>query len=60
MKATVLTSDGGTEPFGILCGVLEGDTLEPLLIILCLDYAISKAIENPRLSFFTTISRRRS
>ena len=36
-KIKVCSSDGGTDYFGIITGVLQGDTLAPYLFIICLD-----------------------
>ena len=33
--SSILTSDGETEPFSILSGILQGDTLAPFLFIIC-------------------------
>ena len=37
-KVKVRSSDGDTEYFDIVAGVLQGDTLAPYLFIICLDY----------------------
>ena len=42
--AKVRTYDGITQPFQILAGVLQGDTLAPFLFIIALDYALRLAI----------------
>ena len=47
-EAQVLSPDGDTEFFQIQAGVLQGDTLAPLLFILALDYAMKKATTNPQ------------
>ena len=44
-KAKVLTTDGETELFDILAGVLQGDTLAPFLFILVLDYALRTSLD---------------
>ena len=36
----VRSPDGDTEYFEILAGVLQGDTLNPYLFIICLDYVL--------------------
>ena len=41
--AKVITSDGETETFNILVGVLQGDTLAPYIIIV-IDYVMRKAL----------------
>ena len=45
-EAQVLSPDGDTEFFQIQAGILQGDTLAPLLFILSLDYAMRKATTN--------------
>ena len=59
-KAKVVTTDGDTEEFDILAGVLQGDTLAPYLFIIVLDYCLRTAIggDEERLGF--TIVPRRS
>ena len=37
-KVKVRSPDGDTEYFGIVAGVLQGDTLAPYLFIICPDY----------------------
>ena len=39
-KVKVRSSDGDTEYFDIVTGVLQGDTLAPYLFIICLDYVL--------------------
>ena len=39
-KARVLTSDGETDPFDIVSGILQGDALAPFLFIIVLDYVL--------------------
>ena len=41
--AKVLSPDGDTELFEILAGVLQGDTLAPLLFIIALDYVMRES-----------------
>ena len=43
--AMVRTTDGDTDFFEILAGVLQGDTLSPFLFIICLDYALRIAAD---------------
>lgn len=52
-EAQVLSPDGETDFFKISAGVLQGDTLAPLLFILALDYAMRKATSNPQQTGFT-------
>ena len=54
----MLSPDGDTESFKIQAGVLQGDTLAPLLFILALDYAMRKATINPQETGFTLNNRR--
>ena len=44
-KAKVPSSDGDTDFFDIVAGVLEGDTLALNLFILCLDYVLRRLID---------------
>ena len=57
-EAQVISPDGETEFFSILAGVLQGDTLAPLLFIIVLDYVLRTAIDNDDLGF--TLKERRS
>jgi hypothetical protein len=59
-KAKVTTSDGDTDEFDILAGVLQGDTLAPYLFIIVLDYCLRSAIEGREESLGFTIKPRRS
>nr|XP_039261658.1 uncharacterized protein LOC120337827 [Styela clava] len=43
--AQVISSDGNTEFFEILAGVLQGDTLAPYLFIIALDYVMRQTTE---------------
>ena len=52
--AQVLTPDGDTEFFGILAGVLQGDTLAPFLFIIALDYALREATRDAHTGFTLT------
>ena len=40
-KVNVHSSDGDTDYFDIVAGVLQGDTLAPYLFIICLDYVLN-------------------
>ena len=53
--AKVFTSDGLTVVFGILAGVLQGDTLAPYLFIIVVDYVMQTALlsESTDLAGFT-------
>ena len=59
-KAKVITSDGDTDEFDILAGVLQGDTLAPYLFIIVLDYCLRSAIEGKEERLGFTIRPRRS
>ena len=56
--ASVLTEDGPTELFNILAGVLQGDTLAPLLFIIAIDYIMRKTMAGEEFGF--TLEPRRS
>ena len=56
--ASVITEDGQTDIFQILAGVLQGDTLAPLLFIVAVDYIMRKTVEGEDFGF--TIEPRRS
>ena len=58
--AKVRTPDGDTEPFQILAGVLQGDTLAPFLFIIALDYALRCAINGREEELGFTLSKRAS
>ena len=45
-SAMVIYSDGDTEPFQILTGVLQGGTLAPFLFIIVLDYIMWHALKD--------------
>ena len=45
MKVKVYSPDGDTDFFGIVTGVLQGDTLTPYLFIICLDYILWMSID---------------
>ena len=44
-KVKVRSPDGDTKDFDIVAGVLRGDTLDPYLFIICLDYVLRTSIE---------------
>ena len=44
-KVQVRSSDGDTEYFDIVAGVLQGDMLAPYLVIICLDYVLRTSID---------------
>ena len=43
--STLLTPDGETEPFSILSGILQGDTLAPFLFIIVVDYILRMSVD---------------
>ena len=47
-KVKVRSSDGDTEYFDIVAGVLQGDTLASYLFIICLDYVLRTSIDKIR------------
>ena len=57
-KAKEITSDGDTDEFDILPGVLQGDTLAPYPFIIVLDYCLRSAIEGKEERLGFTISPR--
>ena len=44
-EVKVHSPDGDTEYFDIVAGVLQGDTLDPHLFIICLDYVLRTSID---------------
>ena len=44
-KVKVRSPDGDTDYFGIVAGVLQGDTSDPYLFIICLDYMLRTSID---------------
>ena len=59
-KAKVLSPDRETEFFGILAGVLHGDTLAPYIFTIMIDYAMRLAIGNEGLELGFKLDRKRS
>ena len=49
--ACVLTEEGQTELFQILAGVLQGDTLAPLLFIIAIDYVMRTTLDGKDFGF---------
>jgi hypothetical protein len=45
-SALVISPEGDSEPFQILAGVLQGDTLAPFLFIVVLDYIMRHALKD--------------
>lgn len=58
--AKVLSPDGETEPFPILAGVLQGDTLAPYIFIIALDYTLRRATEGREEQLGFTATPRKS
>ena len=52
-KVKVRSSDGDTEFFDIVLGVLQGDTLAPYLFIICLDYVLRTSVDIMKENGFT-------
>ena len=57
--AKVLTSDGETELFEILAGVLQGDTLAPYPFAIVIDYCMRQAIGDDAERLELTLERRK-
>ena len=57
-KEKVRSPDGDTEYFDIVAGVLQGDTLAPYLVIICLDYVLRTSIDKIRENGFELTKRR--
>ena len=45
MEATVGASDGDTNFFGIVIGILQGDSLTSFLFIICRDYVRQTSVD---------------
>ena len=58
MKVKVHSPDGDTDYFNIVAGVLQGDTLAPYLLIICLDYVLRTSIDLNNENSFQERSRR--
>lgn len=59
-RAKAVTPDGDPEEFGIMVGVMQGDTLVSFLFVIVLDYALSKAIHGQEQDLGFTLTPRRS
>ena len=57
-KVKVRSSDGDTEYFDIVAGVLQRDTLAPYLLIICLDYVLRTSIDKSRENGFELTKKR--
>ena len=45
IKVKVRSSDGDTDYFDIVAGVLQGDTLARYFLIICLDYVLRTSVD---------------
>ena len=57
-KVKVRSPDGDTEYFDIVAGVLQGNTLNPYLFIICLDYVLRTSIDKIRENGFDLTKKR--
>ena len=57
-KVKVRSPDGDTEYFHIVAGVLQGDTLDPYLFEICLDYVLRTSIDKIRENGFELTKKR--
>ena len=57
-KVKVRSTDGDTEYFDIVAGVLQGDTLAPYIFIICLDYVFRTSIDKIRENGFELTKKR--
>ena len=57
-EVKVRSTDGNTEYFDIVAGVLQGDTLAPYLFSICLDYVLRTSIEKIRENGFELTKKR--
>ena len=56
----VCSSDGDTDFFDIVACILQGDTLAPYLLIICLDYILQTSIDLMKENGFTLAKARNS
>ena len=59
-SSTVMTTDGETQAFPTLAGILQGDTLAPFLFIMVVDYIMHnyrESISTPSQAWLKTTSR---
>ena len=59
-KARVITPVGKTDFFELQTGVLQGDTLEPYIFSIVLDYAMTRVLDGREEDLGFKIDRRRS
>ena len=60
MKVKVHSSDGDTDYFNIVAGMLQEDTLAPYLFIICLDYMLRMSIDRMKENSFKLTKERSS
>ena len=58
-EVKVRSPNGDTVYFHIVAGVLQGDTLAPLLFIICLDYVLRASIDKIKENSFKLTKERR-
>ena len=54
----VRSPDGNTEYFDIVARILQGDTLDPYIFIICLDYMLRTSIDKIRENGFELTKKR--
>ena len=57
-KVKVRSSDGDTDYFDMVAGVLQGDTLAPYLFTICLDYMLRTLIDKIKENGFELTKKR--
>ena len=57
-KLKICSSDGDTDYFDIVVGVLQGNTLAPYLFIICLDYVFRTSIDKMKENGFKLTKER--
>ena len=57
-KVKARSLDGDTDYFDIVAGVLQGDTLVPYLLIICLDYMLRTSIYIIKYNTFKLVNER--
>ena len=57
-KVKVCSLNRDTDYFNIVAGVLQGDTLAPYIIIICLDYVLGTSIDKMKENGFKLIKER--
>ena len=57
-KVKVRSLDGDTDYFDIVASVLQGDTLAPYLLIICLDYVLRTSIDKIKENSFKLTKER--